>query len=207
MLLLLLCLAPACQLQEAGTAEPQPGQVLFEDDFADPESGWNRVTTEDGSTDYADGVYRILVNRAYLEIWSKPGLDFDDVSVEVDAYKVSMERENRFGLICRAIDPYNFYTFMISSDGYYGIGKVTGEQYVLVGMQTMQPSEFIHLGSDLNHLRADCIGDTLTFYVNGQLLEQVRDNEFLYGDVGLIVGTYHVPGSDIRFDNFVVIEP
>jgi hypothetical protein len=53
----------------------------------------------------------------------------------------------------------------------------------------------------------DCIGDTLTLFVNDQQLAQVRDNEFPSGDVGLIAGTYDTPGTDIRFDNFVVYKP
>jgi len=43
--------------------------------------------------------------------------------VEVDALKVGGERDNRFGIICRAADLNSFYTFIISSDGYYALGK------------------------------------------------------------------------------------
>ena len=34
-----------------------------------------------------------------------PGLKFTDVRIEVDALKVGGERDNRFGIICRAISP------------------------------------------------------------------------------------------------------
>ena len=43
--------------------------------------------------------------------------------------------------------------------------------------------------------------------MNGQQLIQVQDAEFTAGDVGLIAGTYDVPGTDIRFDNFIVYQP
>lgn len=207
LLLLLLCAALACQVSASETPTPKPGQVLFQDEFSDPLSGWNRVSAADGLTDYADGVYRILVNRPNLDIWSKPGLEFSDVRVEVDSFKVSQERNNRFGLICRALDATHFYTFMISSDGYYAVGKVMDEQYALVDMSYMQPSEFIRLGSDLNHLRADCIGEALTFYVNGHKLISVHDDEYMFGDVGLIAGTYDTAGTDVRFDNLTVQAP
>jgi hypothetical protein len=185
----------------------QSGRVLFQDDFSDPDSGWNRANTERGETDYADGVYRILVNEANVDIWSKPGRDFTDVHIEVDALKVGGDRDNRFGVICRAVDPTHFYTFIISSDGYYGIGKIKGETYQLIGMDSLRPSDAIHLGSEFNHIRADCVGSTLALYVNGKKLTEVQDAEFATGDVGLIAGTYQSPGTDVRFDNFIVYQP
>lgn len=183
------------------------GQVLFQDDFSDPSSGWNRVTTTKGQTDYADGVYRIFVNEPNLDIWSKPGRNFSDVRIEVDALKVGGERDNRFGIICRAVSADSFYTFIVSSDGYYGIGKIKGQDYHLIGMDALQPSKAIRLGTALNRLRADCVADRLTLYVNGEKLVEVQDTEFASGDVGLIAGTYQSAGTDIRFDNFIVYQP
>jgi hypothetical protein len=198
----------ACQvLGNQNKVTEQPPKVLFKDDFSNPNSGWNRITTTQGQTDYADGVYRIFVNEPNLDIWSTPGRNFQDVRIEVDALKVGGERDNRFGLICRAVDLQNFYTFIVSSDGYYGIGKISGQDYHLIGMDALQPSNTIIKGSALNHLRADCIGDTLSLYINGQKLGEVRDSDFYKGDVGLIAGTYEQAGTDIRFDNFIVYQP
>jgi len=205
-LIILVSTSLACQVL-AKSGPDSPGKVLFSDEFSDPQSGWNRITTAQGQTDYADGVYRIFVNEPDLDIWSVPGREFRDVRLEVDALKVGGERDNRFGLICRAIRMDSFYTFIISSDGYYGIGKIRGQEYSLIGMEALQPSNAILKGSALNRLRADCVGDTLTFYVNGQKLIQVNDAEFASGDVGLIAGTYQASGTDIRFDHFVVYQP
>lgn len=197
----------ACKLLVYPQPTERAGRVLFQDDFSDPSSGWNRVTAASGETDYQDGVYRIFVNAPNVDVWSKPGLNFGDVRVEVDAFKVGGDRDNRFGVICRAIDNNSFYTFIISSDGYYGIGMINDDQYQLLGMDALQPTDAIHLGSALNHIRADCIGDTLTLYINGVQAAQARDSSFPAGDVGLIAGTYDAPGTDIRFDNFIVYQP
>jgi len=207
-LLLLLGVSLSCQVLEDQGSEPEkPAKTLFEDDFSDPSSGWNRIATVQGQTDYADGVYRIFVNEPDLDIWSMPGKSFKDVRIEVDALKVGGERDNRFGIICRAEDQGSFYTFVISSDGYFGIGKIQRQDYSLIGMQALQPSDAILKGSALNHLRADCIGDTLSLYVNGQKLAEVRDADFTAGDAGLIASTYAAAGADIRFDNFIVYQP
>ncbi|OGO33911.1 MAG: hypothetical protein A2W35_03725 [Chloroflexi bacterium RBG_16_57_11] len=201
----------ACRLLVNPTPAPgatrPTGRVLFSDDFSDPYSGWNQVTAPGGESIYLDGAYRIFVNQPNVDIWSKPGKTFRDVRLEVDAYKVGGERDNRFGLICRAVDDDSFYTFIVSSDGYYGIGLIDGQEYQLLGMDALQPSDAIHLGSASNHIRADCVGDTLTLTVNGVQLAQVKDTRFLSGDVGLIAGTYATPGTDIRFDDFVVYQP
>jgi hypothetical protein len=188
------------------TAGPS-GRLLFHDDFSDPTSGWSQVTAASGETTYADGSYRIFVNQPNVDIWSKPGQRFQDVHIEVDAYKVGGARDNRFGILCRAVDDDSFYTFIISSDGFYGVGLIDGQEYRLLGTDALQPSNAIRLGSASNHIRADCVGNTLTLTVNGVQLTQVQDNRFPAGDVGLIAGTYDTPGTDIRFDDFVVYQP
>lgn len=205
-----LLFAPAflgCRLLVNEPVSGRNGEVLFQDSFSDPSSGWSRVTAAAGVSDYLDGVYRILVNEPNVDIWSKPGLKFGDVRIEVDAFKVGGDRDNRFGILCRAVDDNSFYTFIISSDGYYGIGMINDDAYQLIGMEALQPTDAIQVGSAMNHLRADCIGDTLTLYVNGVQLAQVKDATFTAGDVGLVAGTYAAPGTDIRFDNFVVYRP
>jgi hypothetical protein len=203
---LLVLVAIACRAVLPG-GDDEPGRILFKDDFSDTTSGWNQVTAANGETNYADGAYRIFVNEPDMDIWAKPGLNFNDVRVEVDALKVGGDRNNRFGIICRVSEPNTFYTFIISSDGYYGIGKIKGQVYQLIGMDALQPTDVILKGSALNHIRADCVGDRLTLYVNGHKLAEVQDNEFASGDVGLIAGTYDTSGTDIRYDNFVVYQP
>jgi len=197
----------ACQILLPGESEKQSGDIMFRDDFSDPGSGWNRVSSPTGDTEYDDGVYRVFVKEANTDIWSKPGQYFGDTIIEVEAFKVGGERDNRFGVICRATGTDSFYTFIISSDGFFGIGKVEEQNYELLGAEALMPSEDIQKGSALNHIRAECIGETLTLYVNGHKIAEVRDSEFAAGDVGLIAGTYDVPGTDIRFDNFIVIKP
>jgi hypothetical protein len=212
-LLSLILASLACSLLTSGDnggddAPPQlPSNVLFQDDFADPTSGWDQISEENGITDYADGAYRIFVNTIGTDVWANPGLSFGDVRVEADATKVGGDDNNDFGVICRYQGPENYYFLIISSDGYYGIGKVSGGQQQLIGMESMPPSEAILQSNATNRLRADCIGSKLSLYANGEFLAQVEDSQFSSGDVGLLAGTLESPGTDIRFDNFVVSKP
>ena len=216
LVLALLLLGTACSLSNlTSKATPAPqgqtapnAKVLFQDDFSNPDSGWDRVHESDGVTDYTgDGAYRIQVNTPNLDVWANPGLKFTDVRVEVDATKVDGPDDNDFGVLCRYKDLGNFYFFIISSDGYYAIGKVyQGDQTLLTG-DSMSPSDAILQGAATNHLRADCVGSRLTFYVNGVKLAEVQDDAFAEGDVGLMAGTFDQPGTHILFDNFTVLQP
>jgi hypothetical protein len=71
----------------------------------------------------------------------------------------------------------------------------------------MPPSDAINQGAATNHIRADCVGSTLTLYANGTQIDQQTDTDFSTGDVGLLAGTYTQTGTDILFDNFVVMKP
>ncbi len=199
----------ACQAVSSGTSgngEPS-GSVLFQDDFSDPSSGWDRVNVDDGITDYADGAYRIYVNTSDSDVWANPGLKFDDVYVEVDATKIGGADDNDYGVVCRYQDGDNFYFFVISSDGYYGVGKVLQGEQQLIGMDSMPPSEVIKKGNVTNHLRAGCVGNKLSLTINDQLLGEYDGTDFTSGDVGLVAGSFSEAGVDIHFDNFVVTKP
>jgi hypothetical protein len=189
------------------TGQPTSEGVLFEDDFSNTFSGWDKVSTSDRVTDYNDGVYRIWVNDTYTDIWANPGLNFTDTIIEVEATKVGGPDDNNFGVICRYQDNANFYFFYISSDGYYAIGHVLDGKQTMIGQESMMPDDTIKLGNATNQVRADCIGNELALHVNGREIVRVQDANFSSGDVGLLAGTFDAPGTDIHFDNFVVRKP
>ena len=200
----------ACQFapQVAPTPIPaaQSGDTLFYDDFTNLASGWDRFTSAEGTMDYDGSGYRFLVNALQTNFWSTPGKSFRDVRMDVDVAKLSGPDENRIGLLCRFTEG-NYYFFMVSSDGYYTIGKYIGGNAIQLGQSEMQFNESIHTGLAVNHLRADCFGSALTFYINGNLVAQAQDGDLAEGDIGLLVGTFAQPGVDIIFDNFLASQP
>ncbi len=155
--------------------------------------------------DYDGGGYRMLIRQPQLNFWSTPELNLRDARVETDVTKLGGPAENRAGVMCRYQNG-DYYFFIISNDGYYAIGKFVGGQTTLLGQNEMQASELIQADT-VNHLRADCIGDSLVFYVNYQLIAGASDTELAAGDVGLLAGSFTQPGVDVLFDNFVVIQP
>ena len=209
----LAVLALACSVLPSGSgtsaisgADPS-AEVLFADDFSDPSSGWDRIQADEGVTDYANGRYRIFVNQPQHDYWANPGRSFGDVRVEVDATKAGGPDDNDFGLICRYQDTGNFYAFLISSDGYFAIMKVSQGNSEMLGTDGMELAEAVRKGGTTNHIRGDCVGNQLTLHVNGQRVHSVNDSTFSSGDVGLLAGTYGESGTDIHFDNFFVYKP
>ena len=182
--------------------------VLFQDNFANTDSGWNRVRDANGNiTDYENGGYRILNNQPISHVWANPGLKFNDVRVSVDSTQTRGPLDNFYGVICRYRDGSNFYILGISGDGYYGIVKVKNGDLSLLGSDQMQPSEAIQQGDSINHLSAECKGSTLSLSVNGEPLIVTQDRDFSSGDVGLEVSTRQSGSVDILFTNFSVTKP
>ena len=198
----------ACQSLQLDFLPAMSNTLLFQDNFQDPDSGWDRTSTARGETQYVDGEYRIWIDQSYTNLWVTPHLDFDDVQIEVQVENVDGPNSNIFGVICRVNRAEeSYYFFVISSDGYYGIGKVRGQKQVLLSHPYLMPHPAIRQGPGLNQIRADCVDDQLEFYANGQKLDEVHDNEFVQGDIGLTAGTFDQPGVDIRFDDITVVRP
>ncbi|OGO64409.1 MAG: hypothetical protein A2030_00470 [Chloroflexi bacterium RBG_19FT_COMBO_50_10] len=185
-----------------------PSNVLFSDDFSTTDKKWDQVTVTSATTDYYNNSYHILINDTNSDAWANPGSEsFTDVHIEVDATKNSGPDDNDFGIICRYADVDHFYYGIISSDGYYGIMKMTSNGGNPIGSDNLLQNDKIIQGATTNKIRFDCVGSTLTLSVNGNQIDQQTDTEYTAGNVGLIAGTFDTPGADILFDNFFVYKP
>jgi hypothetical protein len=199
---------PLSKLTSTPKAASSTRSLIFSDDFSNPASGWDSIDQADFYTDYFNNAYRITVNTKLSDSWANPDDNlFGDVSIEVDATKNGGPDDNDFGVICRYENMDQFYYGVISSDGYYGINKVTSKSSSLIGRDSLEFNTAIKQGTATNHIRFDCKGDVLTLYVNGQQVDQQTDSDYANGNVGLIAGTYDTPGTDILFDNFFVYQP
>jgi hypothetical protein len=185
----------------------RPGDALFWDDFSGTSGNWPQLSGANGSLGVVLGTYRIQVLSTQYEVVATPGRTFRDVQVEADAARQGGPVQNLFGLVCRSSQVKEFYFFAISSDGYYALGKAINGQVNLLGQEMMAYNANILQGDGPNHLRLDCIGGTLTGYVNGQVVASSIDADLTSGEAGLVAGALDTPGVDIAFDNFVVYKP
>lgn len=205
-LLATLCLA-ACQVPWLTDLVVPAGGSLYQDDFSDPQSGWPVQASEQGQTGYAWDAYVIQVLVPNYDLWAVAGQTFRDVRVEVTAARTAGPVQNRIGLVCRYLDPGNYYFFIISSDGYYTVGKLRDGVRSLLGQEMMAYSDAILPGEAANRLRFECIGQVLSGYVNDRMIAVTSDPDLGDGDAGLLAGAFDEGGLEVRFDDFVVIKP
>ncbi len=195
------------------SSSPPPAGVLFQDDFSNPNSGWDKHTSADVTTNYDNGQYLIAVQQPAVDVWAQPGLDLTDVAVTVQAQYSAGPANNEYGLMCRyqrgGDGKSNFYFFLISTDGYYALGKVSQDvRKILSPAQgSPQKTSAIKPQAEANELSASCQGKHMALTVNGTAVGDFTDDELTHGDIGLIAGTYDEGGVKIHFDNLVARRP
>jgi hypothetical protein len=202
----------ACGSAPEPTATPSAEfQPILLENFDDNNNHWQIFNVEGkGVASLSGSKYQMQANTSNTFLFAYPitpaTTSLGDVSVLVEAEKESGESNNLHGVICRYKNQENFYFFVISSDGYFGIGKVIEGKYQLINRTDYPPSEAILTGEKTNRIRADCVGSALTLYVNEQWVDSQEDTDLTGGKVGLIAGTLGGV-TTIDFDAFEVRGP
>jgi hypothetical protein len=183
---------------------PTP-KLVFKDDFK-YETGWAQEGGDDYGFGFYQGGYRIYVNILNAAIWSVRELELGDVVVETDASQLSGPLDGYYGTVCRFQNGSNYYALVISSNNSFGIAKMKAGKFEFL-QQGVAQSGVIQPSNVVNHIRAECIGSSLTLYANGQKLIEVQDSDFSTGSTGMVAGTRMKPGMVAFFDNIAVYQP
>lgn len=204
-------LMAACSLVETlspAQATLESGTLLDEDDFSVTPNGWGTMGRSGGEIGFDYEGLTITVNTPNFMFWTVNGKQFSDSRIEVDAVLLEGPANDNFGVICRFSDNENFYAFVISHDGYYGIFKmVDGVIELATENENLEYSDAIRQGGVVNHLSVSCDGEILSLTVNDVLLSQIQDSSFSEGQIGLIASAYEKPGVKVLFDNLEVYWP
>jgi hypothetical protein len=177
--------------------------LLYNDDFSEMR-GWFVADSGRYFLDYVDGAYRIYVKNASNPVWSVRSVTYDDVRLEVDAVQQAGPTDGYFGLVCRLVDSDNYYMLVASFNGDLAIARVQDKKLIYLNYTSQTPPRLRLLG---NRLRADCVDRTLSLYLDGVKVIEATDDQFGSGYTGLAAGDRTISGTDILFDNFVVIQP
>ena len=180
-------------------------QIVYHDNFISP-GFWHVESTPEWKFSFGKGGYRILSNVESDAVWSvmdKEG--FSDVRLETSASKSEGPRSGGFGLVCRHQDASHYYLLSITAEGSYAIYKRIPGKLISLGKSTAPSGAINILGSNL--LRADCIGSTLTLYVNGQKLLEAQDKDYANGAVGMAVVNGRETGTLAIFRDFAILVP
>ncbi|MBN2549114.1 MAG: trypsin-like peptidase domain-containing protein [Anaerolineales bacterium] len=186
----------------------QSGEAFFTTQFDSPDY-WNTLRIPDSDA------YRAFTDdgKLYLEISpAKVGLytfydlvlQNSDVRVETYAQKVAGPNTNNISVVCRATDA-GWYEFSMTSGGYWYIWlytKADGFQLLKKGATTA-----IQMKNQPNQIAATCIGNVLTFIINGIEVGSASDRTYPGGgQVGVSIYAEY-PDLGVEFDWFTATVP
>jgi hypothetical protein len=178
-------------------------QLICEDDFSNPNSGWEQASTAEGESYYKDGEFHGLVKMWDWSGWqyNRNAGRFKDFIMEEDARLVSGPKDSAYGLIFRCQSNDNFYRFLVSANGSYVIGTRLDSKWTELQGWTVSP--YINQDNGTNHLKVICKGSQIEVYVNGYQLAKVIDDSFADGYIGGIIYASE-PDAHVAFDNLKV---
>ena len=209
---------PAAPAEEAPQAPAVSGAVVYESDFSSPENGLLGgqplflSPSEDGAqtagvyTDYDALNLRANIPAdheffSYSSFASTGGVfagdrelvDLADVSVQVYGASREWETGLAYGVHCReALGEGTYYEAAISLDDYDNTAVILrgdGEDFEELGSAPL-PATATTANGEWNLFRLDCIGDQITFYVNGEQVLTATDSTYTTGAVALTTVAY-----------------
>jgi len=199
---------PTPTVQVTPTPRPETsGTRIWQDDFEGVES-WFKGSKEDSYTfEFVNGAYRIYNNLLGAIVWSIRGDNYTDIRLEVDVMRQKGPEEGYFGLICRYVDSKNYYALVIGDNATAKIAKMENSKLSFI-QQGDIPGNLLNENNEYNRIRADCVGSSLTLYVNEEKVIETQDDAFTSGDVGIGTGNqFEEAGIDALFDNFEIWQP
>jgi hypothetical protein len=190
----------------APTMTPTDG-LLLDENFNNPDSGWEVDDSADGDVGYRDGYYYVLAEGESIQIFGRGPSNFSDLVIDVYSTQISAPSSNinAYGVMCRLQSDGDGYLLRISGDGQFAIQRVVDGSFEYLVEWT--DSDVINQGNVANHIQAVCDGPRLALYANGTLLAEGEDDTFTKGDIALTATTFGSVATEIHFDNLIVVEP
>ena len=179
--------------------------LLFQDTFDDPASGWDTTASLAGAIVYQEGLLAVISQREGDLMWSQLHRNFTDTLIVVDAVQVSDpdHRNNTHGVACRVQpDGVSAYTVLVSGAGAYAIVRTSGDQGETLVDWT--PSEAIRAVGEANRIAVTCAGNTIGLSINGKEEALVVDDAYESGEIALFANSFDDNPVEIHFDNLQV---
>ena len=207
--LLFIPLLSSCTNESTSSVSPTAttnpfDRLVFRDGFDSEDGSWHTYSTGNGSVLYENGKLHIK-DYTDSEYVSPSGIQmqYSDFALEVEMALVSGSSASCQIVICRYSQTGSYYLFYIDGNGEYSIQKYI--EGVWTTLKAATPSSYIKTGLGVtNEVRVDCVGDSLTLYVNGVSVAQASDGELAIGKVFLAVQSIGDEYTEAAFDNVVI---
>ncbi len=194
---------------EVGSDDPGVflGDPDWQDDMEPGEYYWNLETDDYMAATYDDGTLQL---RALSEVmgWriaSTPVLG--DAYIEADVQMGACSTSDGYGLVFRVPEQVAYnqgYFFGVTCDGKYSLrvwDGLSGQNGKTTWLRYPKGSESILKGKDaVNTLGVMLVDDSITLYINGELVEQFVDDTYMEGFFGLFINRDHTENLTINVD-------
>jgi hypothetical protein len=155
--------------------------LIFYDDFSDPDSGWRTYADERGAVQYEEEALVLVAKGPDGDSGVViPDIQAQDFHLSFTATPMSDPGDWRFGVTVRFVPANLGYFFELTGDGQYSISGVAEQSYE--SFVDLTPSEEIKT-SGFNLIGIFASGETLSFYVNGEKLAEITDARALEGKI------------------------
>jgi serine/threonine-protein kinase len=190
------------------TVELAP-DVLFYDDFTNPDSGW--PIGEEGEDTFGyhpQAFYHLEVGEPNGHLTVFRNLNYNDFIAEVSVLVDHTDTESgdfRYGLAFRRSGD-RFYAFMVSprTQTWRVVRATQGGSDVLADGAV---TSLRGLTKAPDKLRVDANGPALAFQVNGQVVAQIDDAEYADGEVGFVTETADETLAHVHFSSLTIRQP
>lgn len=186
------------------TAAGDPAATLGEPDWVDymeDGDGWATGYSEYSSIEFDDGYLKLTADQD-VDGWRLTWPFLNDFYLEAKIESPECEGGDHFGIMFRVPANSNAnrgYLFGITCDGRYGLRRWDGQ--VMYSPIPWTASDAINEGEDvINTLGIMADGSTLTFYINGQEVDEVTEGSYLAGSFGVFVGGTNVDDPTVWVD-------
>lgn len=203
---------------------PKPGDTLLTETF-DNIYKWGTQRTVDSLIEESNGHLTIQTskpssyftvaflsmasgtdNSIYLAGGQPQWLQLGNIDI---TFETSVEKNvgvATFGAACRFQSEETYYSFLLASNGYFGMAKTINGTSILLAKGN---SSAVHNGTEKNKVHIVCSGDQLSLAVNGTQLATVTDNSLKKGIIALIGGAGSTGLIDVKvnYDNLVIKAP
>ena len=179
--------------------------LLFSDDFSNPNSGW--PVDDDGVVKwgYSNGEYEILIRDQRR--WAgalAPVMVLDNYMVRVDARRLQGSTSD-YGIVFDQKDWDNFYYLVVDAgDQWFGVAEVVDGDPAIVIPRTN--SAVIKPGNAINQLQVEKNGQEIQVTINGSWLAKANSSSGTNSGAG--VGLYMEGDEDVpavvHYDNFEI---
>jgi len=196
-------------IRDVQPLQPQT-QVLFEDDFTDPSSGWPQEKYDNYFIGYHEpDYYHVQVqspnDKTLVPVPGKPV--FEDATIEVkvftDLNNTAEGGDYLYGVVFRRSGD-QYYVFAISppTQKWYGFKSSLNALEVL-----REGSDDSIQGTSLetqDTLRVDAKGSSFFFHINDRLVDQFSDTSYTSGEVGFYVQTFDRTRIHAHFNSVTI---